>query len=225
MSLSGSELEELDGFLNANAAFSSIAAADELHGFLTAVALTPANLALDHWLPYVWTDSLEEAPAFADPHQEERLNAYALQMFEDIMEGLSESDGEFAPLVALLENAAGQAYGDAEGWCQGFVQGILLLHEYWEPFLATSAGRCLVLPIFLLGADSAPSDWRALSATPKQRAKLTEWVAVAVEAIGTQLFMLELTAQVRGEPDPIRLCPCQSGKPFKACCGASHRLH
>jgi uncharacterized protein len=148
-------------------------------------------------------------------------------MFDDITEVLSDSDSSFAPLVALLENAAGQAYGDAEGWCQGFVQGILLLHEHWEPFLATSAGRCLVLPIFLLGAESAPSDWRVLTATPKQRAKLTEWVTVAVEAIGTQLFMLELAAQVRGAGDssPTRLCPCQSGKNFKACCGAPNRLH
>lgn len=226
LSLSGHELDELDGFLTANAACSSISAIDTLHGFLTAVALTPADLALEHWLPYVWNDSLEEEPAFENLSQAKRLTSYAMQMFEDIMETLSDSDSKFAPLVTQMENAGGQAYCDAEGWCEGFVQGILLLHDHWESFLATSAGRCLVLPIFLLGAESSPADWRVLTATPKQRAKLTEWVAVAVEAIGTQLFMIELASQCdAGDPESLRLCPCQSGKTFKACCGAPHRLH
>lgn len=227
LSLSGSELEELDGFLAANADYSCIAAADALHGFLTAVALTPADIAPSAWLPHVWNDSLDDTPAFESPSQEKRLNAYALRMFEGIMEELAEADGQFAPLVAQIETASGQAYSDAEGWCQGFVQGILLLHEHWDAFLASSAGRCLVLPIFLLGAEASPADWRVLTATPRQRAKLTEWVAVAVEAIGTQLFMLESAGR---DPCPddsaaARQCPCRSGKSFKSCCGAPNRLH
>lgn len=229
LSLNRSELDELDDFLGSDAVPAGLWGVDVVHGFLTSVALSAAEIDREHWLPLVWSTNPEEPPCFDDTAQEERLTAYVLQMYQDIRLALADPDRGFSPLVAQSCNPGSHAYSDGTMWCNGFMLGMILLESHWKSFLATPAGGCLLLPIVLLGSDKVPQDWEGMCETPQQRAELTAWIPAVVEAVHVQRFILELVALKESKHTLAAAqqapCRCGSRKAFRTCCGAPHRLH
>jgi uncharacterized protein len=226
--LDRNELDELEEFLVSDAVPAGLWGVDVLHGFLTSVALSAADLDQEQWLPLVWSTAPEDPPCFDDPVQEARLTSYVLRLYDDIRAALEDPDRGFAPLVARAGNCSGQFHADGTMWCNGFMLGMVLLENHWASFLAAPAGGCLLLPIVLLGSDQVPPDWEGMCETPQQRAQLTEWIPAVVEAIHVQRFILELIALKESKQTLATLqdpCRCGSRKAFRACCGAAHRLH
>lgn len=228
LSLNRNELDELEDFLGSDAVPAGLWGVDVLHGFLTSVALSAAELEQDQWLPLVWSTTPEEPPSFDDPAQEERLTSYVLRMYGDIRAALADPVRGFSPLVARAGNCSGQFHADGTMWCNGFMLGMVLLESQWASFLAAPAGGCLLLPIVLLGSDQVPPDWEGMCETPQQRAQLREWIPAVVEAIHVQRFILELVAlkESRHTLSTFQdFCRCGSRKASRSCCGAAHRLH
>jgi uncharacterized protein len=121
---------------------------------------------------------------------------------------------------------------DAEGWAQGFVEGVKLSQAAWQPLLNDPQGQQWYYPIALLGEEDAPPEWDELIRTPAQRAALTAQIESSVlqmhsfwlplrQAMAERQTAQRMSAKVgRNEP-----CPCGSGKKFKKCCGSPVELH
>jgi uncharacterized protein len=120
-------------------------------------------------------------------------------------------------------------------WAYGFMQGIELCRQDWQPLFDDPAVRDALRPIRLLGADELTEAEEALTRWPAQREELTQQLAGSVAAIyrfwlprrEMQHERLVASTFRREGPKPGRNdpCPCGSGKKFKKCCGAASTLH
>ena len=234
--LSVEEIEELGNFLMSDATSDDAMMMDCLDGFLTAIVSGPVMLSPSVWLPRVWGDSAKDAPKFKNVAQAERIISLIMRHFNGISNSLQNNPDAFEPVFDVRFVLADKhEYVDGEMWAYGYICGIDLQVEYWEPFFNEPASGEVLRPIHLLGADDVTDEEEALTETLVQREALSKqipasaaWIyrfwqpyrrAVAERTIATT-YQREHPKIGRNDP-----CPCGSGKKFKKCCGASTVLH
>ena len=228
--LTDDEFNELDKFLVCDVDTDDGMTLDIMDGFLHAIAIGPTNLHPKQWLPKVWGTE-EVMPPIDSIDRMKHIIDLVLRHFNSIIAGLDSEPCEIYPLFPIF-TYQDKEYDDAEGWAYGFVEGMKLCWNDWQPMLETPEGQAWFRPIGLLGEDEFGPDQDALTETPAQRAELTLQITEAIEAM--HAFWLPLrhavyqrevakTMQPKvGRNDP---CPCGSGKKFKKCCGAAANLH
>lgn len=193
-SLSPDELEILELFLDLGSTHTSIRAMDQLHGFLTSVALSSPDMERERWLPLVVPDNLADLPPrLQETPPRERMTAYVLRMFDDVLFALANPDAAFLPLVGRRHDGHA-VYDEGTMWSSGFLQGVAALQDEWSAFLKAPVTAALLLPIFMLGSSSLPAPWDTMVETLGQRHRLTASIPTAVDAIHLQRFALELIA-------------------------------
>ncbi len=149
--LADAELDELDRFLRARAHEDSLLL-DGVHGLLTALAVGPARVLPEEWLPTV----LDEP--FADADQGERVLALLARLNDSIPVELSVD--AYQPILGELDPAEVPGSDPdvplltAAGWCEGFSRGINLRAGLWEKRLAEDPQLMELLgPIMALAVD------------------------------------------------------------------------
>jgi uncharacterized protein len=234
--LSDEELDELDQFLLSEAVSDEAMTLDTLDGYLTAIVVGPATLVPSQWLPGVWGESEDDAPVYESMEQAQRILELLLRHMNGIIWTLQYDADAFDPLIGSMvyENDP-REYIDGEMWAYGFMQGIELCRQDWQPLFDDSSAMEALRPIYLLGADELSETEEALTRWPAQREELSQQLAAAVAAIyrfwlprrQAQHASLLASTFRRESPKPGRNdpCPCGSGKKFKKCCGAEPTLH
>jgi uncharacterized protein len=229
--LSDDELEDLDGLLLEVDADQGMTL-DTLDGFLHAIAIGPETVMPGRWLPKVWNlDDGGMMPPMDSLEQVNHLLSLIMRHYNSIIGGLEHSPPVFAPLWPTF-GYSGTDEGDAEGWAQGFTEGVKLSLSAWQPLLRSPQGQQWYHPIEVLGDEDAPPEWDELTATPEQRAALAaqfehsvlqmhaHWLPLR-QAVAERRTAQAMSTKVgRNEP-----CPCGSGKKFKKCCGSAAELH
>ena len=173
--LSESEYDDLEAFFGSNAVPQDCMDLEMLDGFLTAIVSGPELIQPSEWLPVVWSDSQRSvSPAFADNEQAERILSLLLRLQNSIARTLNESPTRFKPLLyrpeeglkgrEVAEGARREesAPPEASAWCEGYMTGVLLREEAWEPIYSTEATRDWMLPVEALAyGDHDPEylDW------------------------------------------------------------------
>jgi len=172
--ISEAEYDALEAFFGSNAVPQDCMDLEMLDGFLTAIVSGPELIQPSEWLPVVWSDSQRSvSPVFTDNEQAERILALILRLQNGIVRTLSDSPTRFKPLLYRPEEGvkgrAGEkgrkeeaAPPEASAWCEGYMNGVLLREESWEPLYATEATRDWMLPIEALAyGDHDPEylDW------------------------------------------------------------------
>jgi len=229
--LSEDEQEELDGLLLEVDADQGMTL-DTLDGFLHAIAIGPETVMPSQWMPKVWgLDGGGMMPPMDSLEQVNHLMGLIMRHYNSIIGGLQQSPPELAPVWPIYGYGPQDAE-DAEGWAQGFVEGVKLSQTAWQPLLNDPQGQQWYRPIALLGDEDVPPEWDDLTRTPAQRAALTAQIENSVlkmhaywlplrQAIAERQTAQAMSAKVgRNEP-----CPCGSGKKFKKCCGSPVDLH
>jgi uncharacterized protein len=61
-----------------------------------------------------------------------------------------------------------QEYIDAEMWAYGYMRGVELRREQWQPLFDDPNGPIVLRPIYLLGADDVTTEEELLTKTPIQ---------------------------------------------------------
>lgn len=191
LSLTRSELEELDHFLLSGKSSSRIVALDTLHGFLTAIAVAPVDTPSQRWIAYICRTSSSEGGNCSDADFPARIVAYLQRLLDDIRAAVDGQEFFFSPLV-MTRSFRGRQYADGEMWCYGFLQGVALNQGAWASFLASAAGEAILRPIRLLASDQIAPETEGLVSTPRQRARLTSAIPVAVKTISDHFFEIEL---------------------------------
>lgn len=224
------ELNELDRFLASDATSDETMMIDALDGYLTAVVLGPVDIPTETWIPGVWGPGPEHAPTFQSAEQGQRILDLIVRHCNGIRWALDYDPDDIDPIFdTVTYQDKSRKYLDGEMWAYGFIQGIALAREAWQPLFEDAAAMDALMPIYILGADNPTPDQQALSDTPAKREKLTEQFPASIGALWRfwhpeprPTAEAMATPAKRSEPkvgrnDP---CPCSSGKKFKKCCGA-----
>ncbi|WP_018606404.1 UPF0149 family protein [Uliginosibacterium gangwonense] len=147
--LSDQELDDLADFLDSDVVPEETMDISMLHGFLTALALSPSPAPLEEWLPTVWGEDLRQ-PEFTSPAQQHQIESLLECLSIQVKQGLSDSD--FVPILYVDEN---DHLDIARPWCFGFTQGIWLQEEAWTALLDDEDSGALLEPIFDCSDDEA----------------------------------------------------------------------
>lgn len=179
--LTEKEFDELDSFLMSDHCSDETMAMDALHGYLTAIAIGPASVSIDEWLPRVWGPDPEDAPDFRDDQQAGRIRELLARALEEIVVTFEVAPKDFEPLFSVHQ-WKGKEVLDAEAWCWGFLEGSSLCDAAWQP-LRDSPQASLLRALRLLGAETISEDELTLVDDPVKCHKL----AVEVEASVSQI--------------------------------------
>ena len=138
------EVQELENFLFGDTVPEECMTLSEIDGFLTALAAGPVLIPPSEWLPVIWQG---DGPVFETPQELERVLALILALNARIVETLSK--GEIAPMFNIEMDEDDNELMTPDGWCWGFMQGVMLREEAWKP-LIDSDDRELVDPIAMI---------------------------------------------------------------------------
>ncbi len=178
--LSDTEIEQLDEFLLRSEAEDSMTL-DMLDGYLHALAVGPAKPPPRHWLPPIWSeDAVAMEPPARDAAEARRMVELVTRLYGSIVAGLEDEQGAtISPLWSSFEDR-GVEREDAQIWAAGFLAGVDLCLQEWQPLLDTEEGRAWMRPLRLLGEEDLEPREQALSATAAAREQLTRAIPDAV---------------------------------------------
>ena len=234
--LSDEEIEELEQFLLSEFVSEETMLLDMLDGYLTAIVIGPTTILPSEWLPRIWGPSEDDAPEYESVEQAQRILELIMRHMNGIVWTLQDNPDAFDPLLNSMTYAGDpREYLDGEMWAHGFMDGIELCREDWQPLFDDPAAKESMRPIHLLGTRDPTEEEKRLIRWPAEREVLTKQIAGSVAAL--YRFWLphreamrdsRAPATVRREGPKVGrndLCPCGSGKKFKKCCGAAPTLH
>jgi uncharacterized protein len=222
--LSDKEFNELDTFLLSDRCGDDCMTMDALHGYLTALAIGPQEVPFAEWLPRVWGATPEDAPAFKNDKEAQRITTLIARFMNEVAMTFEVAPKEFEPLFCEHQ-WNGRTVLDGEAWAWGFWEGMQLRADAWEA-IHESPLAPLLRPIYLLGAEEIEEEELALVDDPGKCHRLTIEVEAAIPHIHKFWVPLRKSAvtTVRHEtaaPGRNDVCPCGSGKKYKKCCGAA----
>ncbi|OYU77330.1 MAG: zinc chelation protein SecC, partial [Burkholderiales bacterium PBB5] len=232
------------------AGFGADTALEWLDGYMTALAASRRQIALDEWLPQAFGDAFERA--FADPQDAAQaratlqthwdtlviqLDAESLIDAPDVLRlgplMVSYDDAARAEVVAaghMDEAEAQQLLQTGALWTEGFREATEHFADDWpEPDEDTEEGRwyddCLmrVMALALTPEDLAEHLATQYPGETLERDQLVDEACFGVQDL--RVYWLDhapkpATRRVGEQPGRNDPCPCGSGKKFKKCHGA-----
>ena len=233
--LSDDEFEELDDLLLSDDLSEEGMDAVTLEGFLTAIAIGPVTVTPEQWLPDVFGSNPEDPmPEFPSIKTFERVVNLIMRFYNSVIMIFEIAPEKFSPTFYIRE-VEGKTYTIVDEWCGGFLQGVALAGDAWQPLLDEKPGILRPFQLF-----ATPEGWAELDTAADEAAMHAEWsskIEPTVHAIHAYwLPHREASAttldsarskQRLGKPKVGRNapCPCGSGKKYKVCCGSSVALH
>ena len=227
--LTDAEFDELDEFLMSEALPEETMDVAMLDGFLTALAIGPNLLEPGQWLPEIWGGS--EAVVWESPEQAAHIMGMILRHWNFLLAQFQAEPDAYAPVVYTSEEN-GKEVSIVDEWCIGFVRGINLDDEAWQPILEeleNDGAAEFLLPIMLYGTDTG---WEEMEQNPALAARHADFAATLPDNV---LAIYDYWAPERAGRTTVRneapkvgrndLCPCGSGRKYKKCCGAPGRLN
>ena len=232
--LSEEEIGELDSFLTSEATSFEAMSIDELDGYLTAIVIGPTMLNFSQWFPGIWGP--DDAPDFDSTEEAQHIIELIVRQMNGIVSEFNDDPDDIAPIfVSSTYPGDSREYTDANMWAYGFLQGIELCRNDWQPFFDDPNGTKVLRPIYLLGSDDVTSEEETLTETPEQSEELAQQVSGSLAWIYRfwrpyrHAVVERMTTTIQRQEDAKigrnDLCPCGCQKKFKKCCGASITLH
>lgn len=178
--LNDQEIDELADFLYDKAPADALNIS-ELHGFLSAIVVGPELVQPSEWLPQIWGLQTDEEEA-TDLSQAPHILSLIMRLYNSINDQVRDQPQEYSPILMCNDDDSQPVIDD---WCYGFMIGVSLRHEEWQPMLDDAEIGSLLLPIIACGmeysgelvADAAPS--------PELRAELAHAIGELVPALYT----------------------------------------
>jgi uncharacterized protein len=225
--LSEQDLDELSDFLEFRCLPEGGMDIWMLDGYLTAIVSGPELIPPGEWLPHVWgkREGDEAAVVFESTEKAEHLPVLILRRMNEISRDFR--DGAANPLFLWKEddeqsNGTGTAASElAEPWCVGYVQGMRLRADAWEPLASQQEEDSVLLaPIYALAEATAHE--RILDESMSNMiAELVPRAAYEIHRYWQDLRRTPRATRQARRPGRNETCLCGSGKKYKKCCGGS----
>jgi uncharacterized protein len=225
--LSDAELDRLSDLLSRFGAKGAMNL-EQLDGFFAALIAGPDDVLPSEYLPEIWGDAMVNEDTFRAQAILQDFLSLVTRHWNAVSKTLR-SGNVYTPL--LLEDEHGVAHGN--DWVNGFLGGMELRREDWNPLIDDEDNGGSLVPIFALAHEHDPDpELRPYDKpiSPELREKLIIGVAAGVmriyryfekrgqmasPALSSDATFRRLTPKI-GRNDP---CPCGSGKKYKYCCG------
>ena len=225
------ELAEIDRLL-AQVDGGKIPNTEALDGFFAALACCPDLIMPSEYMPIIQSGETESGDLdFESLEEAKRFVTLVDQHWNYVNHQLGEGEVYF-PLV--LENERGEYAGN--DWAKGFLTGTHLRHEIWSELINDKEHGGSMTPIMALAyEDHHDPEMRPFKepVDKKKREDLMIFSAAGVMRIHSH-FLKQRNAYLSKTGPFVRsgqkigrnaLCPCESGKKYKRCCGSSTTLH
>lgn len=213
-------LAMLDAFLADRADDDGLMLCD-LDGLLTAIAIGPELVLPSEWVPLIWGGN---EPVFEDADEAEQVLGAVMNRYNAILLALARDPSSYEPI--LRANDDGELI--AKDWAEGFLMGVALRRDAWEPMLISDNAMAL-MPILVLGNEAALApliaDAEDEDLLRSACAEELDQTVVAIDRFWKSRRRLgdngdgAHTAIDRPKVGRNQICPCGSGIKFKHCCG------
>ena len=233
--LTDDEFGELDDLLLSDDLSEECILAVTLEGFLTAIAIGPVTVTPEQWLPRVFGgDPKGPMPEISSMKIFNRVVNLIMRLYNSLLMIFEIAPEKFSPTFYTHE-VEGKTYIVVDEWCSGFLQGVVLAGDAWQPMLDEKPGILRPFQLF-----ATPEGWAELDAAVDEEAMHAGWscrIEPTVHAIHAYwLPYREESVKPRASPHPKQMagkpkvernapCPCGSGKKYKHCCGSAPTLH
>jgi len=185
--LTDPELDELEGFLASDLVPQDCMDLEMLDGFLTAIVSGPDNVQPSEWLPQVWSDGGRSSnPVFASNEQAQHIMGLMLRHMVGIQRTLGESPTRFKPLLYMPDEKPRNDKGrndkappEASAWCEGYMAGVKLRDDDWQPLYDATDARDWVFPIEALAFGDQDPEFAEWIDDQEKRASLVDELSVA----------------------------------------------
>ena len=167
-----------------------------LDGYLCAIASGPDTIQPSEWLPGVWSEGGKSAsPAYGSSEQAQRVMALMLRHMVGIERTLAESPTRFRPLLYLPDGEKGggraeRTKGDADrippeatAWCEGYMAGVKLRDDDWQPLYDAQDARDWIFPIEALAFGEHDPEFSEWIDDKEKRESLVDELPVAAVLI------------------------------------------
>ncbi|MBN1928256.1 MAG: UPF0149 family protein [Chlorobiaceae bacterium] len=161
--LSQDELNGLESFLvSGKTPEECMSSLEMIDGYMTALVIGPELVPQFRWIQYMLDPENTKEQIFDTPEEEAEITALLLRHASAIADQFEENPEEFLPLYEMF------GYGEPEEreiaieeWALGFILGMELSHEAWQPLFAEENTAMLAGPLFILGRIS--DDYETMS--------------------------------------------------------------
>ncbi len=180
--LSDIELDELEAFLASDSVPQDCMDLEMLDGYLTAIVSGPDEVQPSEWLPGVWSEGGKSAsPAYTSNEQAQRIMALVLRHMVGIQRTLAESPTRFRPLLYYADDHAQKekAPAEAAAWCEGYVAGVKLREDDWQPLYDAQDARDWMFPVEALAFGEHDPEFAEWVDDKERRASLVDELPVA----------------------------------------------
>ena len=185
--LTETELDELETFLASDAVPQDCMDLEMLDGYLAAVVSGPDTIQPSEWLPQVWSEgSKSAAPVFVDNEQAQRVMGLVLRHFVGIQRTLGESPTRFRPLLYVPDEKVQRgerAPAEATAWCEGYMAGVKIRDDEWQPLYDAQDARDWIFPVEALAFGDRDDDFTEWVDSDEKRAELIDELPVAAVLI------------------------------------------
>lgn len=172
--ISDAEFEELESFLLSDQVPEESMTLSELDGFLTALAVGPEIVPPGEWLPVVWQG---EGPVFESPEDVERVLGLILALNARIVESIQQD--ELAPMFNIEARDDGSELMTPDGWCWGFMQGVMLRENTWKPLLDSEDGELLDPIAMIAGGGRQLPEFAEIQDSPEDYEEFLDMISGA----------------------------------------------
>ncbi|MCB1910121.1 MAG: UPF0149 family protein [Rhodocyclaceae bacterium] len=224
--LSDEDFEALEAVLVSDDVPADCMNLEMLDGYFAALVCSPEPMAVERWLPAVWTADGETAD-FGSGSAARKALALVLRYYNEMLATLAAEQDPWEPFCYAPDSEDSPPLGDE--WIAGFEQGVELWPDDWNAGLDSqdvAVAEGLLAKVFKRwGADEAAEaddqtrlGWLAESAQAA-RGLFALWREVGLQE-PRPVDIAEPATVMRAAAGRNDLCPCGSGKKYKLCCGA-----
>lgn len=213
------DLLRLENLLTPLSASGSTMRPDEVQGFFAALACGPDAVDADFWLEEV----LGDAPAFESADDAAELKTLLQKLYDATAAALA--DGKELDLILYAEDDSDSDEPDYWPWANAFLYALDVVDTDWFEVADEDEGfESLMMPMLVLGGAFEQEDGEDLLTFSDEEVEgYKEELLEALGAVYTYWRAKERApSTVRREGDKVGrndVCPCGSGKKYKACCG------
>jgi len=119
---------------------------------MTAIVIGPETVPDNIWIPYLLNPENRPQPIFQTDEEAAEITALLVRHIGAIANQFETDPEEFLPLYEMFGYSEDEERELAiEEWALGFVLGMELTHEAWQPFFADEETAMLAGPVFILG--------------------------------------------------------------------------
>ena len=151
--LSQDELTHLESFLASDhTPEDCMSSLEMIDGYMTALVIGPEEVPSERWITYLLNPEKQRTDVFGSEEEAQEIGSLLERHIRAIANQFENDAEGFLPLYEMFSYGSEEERELAvEEWSLGFILGMELCHEAWQPMFGNEESAMLAGPVFVLG--------------------------------------------------------------------------